>query len=344
MVIKRFSQFFGALTEEDIPVGLSEKYPIWKKNKTTLWYYPAPQKKFKEPIFLIYSIVNKAYILDLAPSISLIESFTNAGYDTYLIDFGIPGFEDRDTSIDDYVIKYIDKGYQRALRHAGTDEMTVIGFCLGGTIAAVFAAVTKEKIKNLILAVSPIDFSSFPMYDKWLTALRNGEIEMEEFTDAISMVPPDFIKYGTRMIAAPVSYSHYLALLHRVGDPKYREKWLRMNKWTLDHIPLPGKAFKQLMNDYIRDNKIVEGGLEINGEPVDFKNITCNLLVFSTKYDPLVPSTLCEPIMDVVGSEDKTFVLFEGGHASLVANKNMPYPMEEWLYNHCIEIDGADSH
>jgi len=339
MVLRRFSNFLGALSEDEIPVGLSEKYPIWKKNKATLWYYPSKQKKFKEPIFLIYSVVNKAYILDLAPSLSLIESFTNAGYDTYLIDFGIPGFEDRHTTIDDYITKYIEKAYKRAIRHAETDEMTVIGFCLGGTLATVFAAVTDQKIKNLILAVSPIDFSKFPVFDKWMEALRNGEVEIDDFIDTIGMVPPDFIKYGTRLIVAPVSYSHYLALLKRSNDPKYREKWLRMNKWTLDHISLPGKAFNQLMNDYVRDNKIIEGGLEINGVPVDFNNITCDLLVFSTKYDPLVPSELCEPIMDLVGSEDKTFILFEGGHASLVANKTMPFPMEEWLFNHCTPVD-----
>ncbi|WP_445492359.1 alpha/beta fold hydrolase [Niallia sp. 03133] len=330
----KLHSFIEVLSSPDPEVGLSEKYPLWKKNKATLWYYPAKNKRFKEPIFLIYSLVNKAYILDLAPSISLIETFTNAGYDTYLIDFGVPGFEDRHITIDDYIIKYIQQSYRRAIRHAGTDEMTVIGFCLGGTLAAVFAAVTPYNIKNLILAVSPIDFSTFPVYDLWLDALRNGDIEMDELIDKIGIVPPSAIKYGTRLIVSPVSYAHYLALLSRSTDPIYREKWTRMNKWTLDHIGLSGEAFKQLKNDYIRDNKIVEGGLTINSQPVDFKKIHSNLLVFSTKSDPLVPSSLCEPIMDLVGSKDKTFTLFEGGHAALVAKETMPYPMEEWLRNH----------
>ncbi|PKG23628.1 alpha/beta fold hydrolase [Niallia nealsonii] len=318
----------------DPEVGLSEKYPIWKKNKATLWYYPSPNRRYKEPIFLIYSLVNKAYILDLAPSISLIEAFTQAGYDTYLIDFGIPGFEDRNITIDDYLTKYIEKGYKRAIRHAGTDEMTVIGFCLGGTLATIFAAITKQKMKNLILAVSPIDFSTFPVYGNWLEALRNGDIYIDDLVDKMGMIPPSSIKYGTRLLVSPVAYSHYLALLNQANNPSYREKWTRMNKWTIDHIPLSKESFKQIMNDLIRDNKIVEGGLVIDNQPVDFQNIHCNLLVFSTKSDPLVPSSLCEPIMDLVASKDKTFTLFEGGHASLVAKGTMPYPMEEWLINH----------
>jgi len=339
MAANKLSSFVETLSYSlDPEVGLSEKYLIWKKNKATLWYYPSPNKQYKEPIFLIYSLVNKAYILDLAPSMSLIESFTKAGYDTYLIDFGIPGFEDRNLTIDDYLTKYLEKGYSRAIRHASTDEMTVIGFCLGGTLAAIFAATTKQNIKNLILAVSPIDFSTFPVFDNWLEALRNGDIHINDLVDKMGMIPPSSIKYGTRLLVSPVAYSHYLALLSQADNPHYREKWTRMNKWTIDHIPLSKEAFKQIMNDLVRDNKIVEGGLMINNQLVDFQNVRCNLLVFSTKSDPLVPSSLCEPIMDLVASKDKTFTLFEGGHASLVTKGDMPYPMEEWLLQHTTPI------
>jgi polyhydroxyalkanoate synthase len=42
--------------------------------------------------------------------------------------------------------------------------------------------------------------------------------------------------------------------------------------------------------------------------------------------------------MDLVSSEDKSFVLFEGGHASLVAKGHLPEPMEEWLVKHSNSI------
>ncbi|KAB7666473.1 alpha/beta fold hydrolase [Bacillus sp. B1-b2] len=333
MTNNRITSFIQALTVDPV-VGTSERYAIWKKNKATLWYYPTKEKKYKEPIYLVYSIVNKPYILDLGPSMSLIEAFNKAGYDTYLIDFGIPGYEDRFMTMDDYIVKYIHEGFKRAIRHAGEDLFTVIGFCLGGTLATIFAALDNRYIKNLILAVSPIDFSAFPDYDKWLTALQNQEIQLDEMIDKMGVIPPESIKYGTRLIVAPVSFSHYLALLNRANNEQYIDKWTRMNKWTLDHIPVAGAALKQIMNDLIRDNKIVEGGLTVYDKPIDFKDIKSNLLVFSTMYDPLVPSALCEPIMDLVSSEDKLFVLFEGGHAALVAKEHMPEPMEKWLLEH----------
>ncbi|MGP7816304.1 alpha/beta fold hydrolase [Niallia sp. 01092] len=318
----------------DYDAGPTTRHAVWKKNKATLWYYPAPTKRYKEPVYLVYSLANKPYILDLGPSISFIQALTNAGYDAYLIDFGIPAFEDRFISIDDYIVKYIDKGYQRALRHAGVDEMNIIGFCLGGTLAAIHAAFTKEKIKNLILAVTPIDFHSFPDYDKWLLALRNGEVDINELTDRIGIVPATFIKYGTKMIVAPITFSHYLSLLKLPPDPKHLYKWTRMNEWTNDHIPFTGEAGKKIMNDFIRDNKVLKGGLTINGEIIDFKNITCNFLGFATKNDPLVPSNLCEPIVDLISSEDKTFKLLEAGHISLVTKEKLMDFMDLWLEEH----------
>ncbi|MED3791893.1 alpha/beta fold hydrolase [Niallia alba] len=337
MAKKNLANFIHTLSYDPV-VGQSERYAIWKKNKATLWYYPAKRRKYKESIYLIYSIVNKPYILDLGPSMSLIEAFNTAGYDVYLIDFGIPAYEDRHLTIDDYITKYIQQGFKRAIRHAGTDSFTVIGFCLGGTLATIFAALDNHHIKNLILAVSPIDFSAFPDYNNWLMALRENELQIDELIDKMGIIPPESVKYGTRLLVAPLSFSHYLALLNRSGEKNYTEKWARMNKWTLDHIPVAGETFKQIMNDFVRDNKMVEGGLTINGEEIDFSNIQSNLLVFSTKNDPLVPSSLCEPIMNLVSSKDKSFVLFEGGHAGLVAKSHMPEPMESWLRAHSTSI------
>ncbi|MFT8320071.1 MAG: alpha/beta fold hydrolase [Bacillus sp. (in: firmicutes)] len=322
------------ITSTNYPIGSSSRYAVWKKNKATLWYYPAQIKRYKEPVFLIYSLVNKPSILDLGPSFSLIEALSNAGYDAYLIDFGIPGFEDRSITIDNYITKYIQKGYQRALRHAKVDEMTIIGFCLGGTLAAIYAALAQERIKNLILAVTPIDFSAFPDYDKWLDALRNDGININELIDRIGIVPPLSIKYGTKMLVAPIAFSHYLSLLKHPTDTRYRNKWTRMNEWTNDHIPLSGEAFKKIMNDFVRDNKLLTGELTINDELIKLTNITSNLLVFSTKNDPLVPSSLCDPIINLVSSKDKTYAILEAGHISLVTKGILPEVMDHWLHNH----------
>lgn len=52
----------------------------------------------------------------MAPGNSTIENFTRNGFDVYLLDFGIPGYEDKDITASDYEVDYIQRGVQKALR------------------------------------------------------------------------------------------------------------------------------------------------------------------------------------------------------------------------------------
>ncbi|AST93075.1 hydroxyalkanoic acid synthase [Sutcliffiella cohnii] len=312
--------------------GPTARKAIWKKNKATLWYYPSAQKTYKEPLFLIYSLVNQPFILDLYPGASMIESFVQNGYDVYLLDFGIPGYEDSHITIDHYIVDYIQKGVQRTLRHAKADEITLIGYCLGGVFATLYAAIATESIKNLILVVTPIDFSELPSFNRWLTALRDENISFDHLFDAYGVLPAPLIEAGIRSITVPVYYTQYLALLQNSNNKEYVERWKRFNDWTKGHIPFVGQALKQFVNDYVRDNKLVNGEIKIKGKNVLLKNIDMNLLVVAAKNDELVPPSLSEPIMNLVSSNDKQFQLVDGGHTTMTAKKGaLPNYLQNWL-------------
>ncbi|MDX5474964.1 MAG: alpha/beta fold hydrolase [Bacillaceae bacterium] len=322
--------FFG-MQQESIG-GPTKRNAIWKKNKATLWYYKSPKKQYSEPLFLIYSLVNQPFILDLYPGNSMIESFVNNGYDVYLLDFGIPGYEDKDITVDNYIIDYIQNAVRRCIKHANAKAVTIIGYCLGGTFAAVYAAIADEPIRNLILDVTPIDFSDLNQYDQLMSDFRNGDLQVDEIIDAYGVIPAFLMKAGVRMITSPVYYSRYLALLKKYEDEQYVQKWHRFNDWAEGHIPFAGAALKQLINDYVRENKLVNGKIKINGHPVHLENITANLLVISAKDDKLVPQSQTYPIMNLVSSRDKTYKLVSGGHTSMgFKNGGLPEPLDEWL-------------
>ena len=66
-------------------------------------------------------------------------------------------------------------------------------------------------------------------------------------------------------------------------------------------------------------NYFAQGGNElvIGGKEVKMENIKCPLLVVCAKYDHLVPPSSTEPILDLVGSEDKDFHMFDVGHVGI---------------------------
>ncbi|MBS4171714.1 alpha/beta fold hydrolase [Bacillus sp. FJAT-49736] len=328
----RWKGFFSHWTDNEVMQQHTPREAIWKKNKATLWYYPASQKKYKKPLFLIYSLVNQPFILDLLPNESVIQSFVKSGFDVYLLDFGIPGNEDSDITVDHYIVDYIQRGVNRALHHSNAEKISIVGYCLGGTLATVYTAISNEPVENLILMVAPIDFQHFPSYDQWLEALREGYINVDDFIDAYGIVPAEFVKFGVRLLTSPVYLSHYLSLLNRSDDPNYVLRWRLFNKWTIEHIPFAGAAMKQLINDFVKENKLIKGGLIIRGQKVHLSDIKANLLVVSSNLDHLVPKEQSMPIIDLVSSQDKTYKLLQGGHTHLIAKGNkLPDYLEEWL-------------
>ncbi|SDH60888.1 polyhydroxyalkanoate synthase [Alteribacillus persepolensis] len=319
------------LSQGSPQVGKSPKQAVWKKNKAALWYYQAKQKKYETPLFLVYSLVNRAFILDLAPGMSTVEAFTNAGFDVYLLDFGEPGYEDKDITVDDYVYDYIQTGVKKALHHSKAKDITIIGYCLGGTLAAMYAAVADEPIKNIVLMVAPMDFDYVPVFDQWVQALREGSVSYEEWIDMYGVIPAKLMEKGMRIASYPVYFSHYFSLLERVNDPSYVHKWRRFNYWTESHVPFAGAALKQLIQELVQENSLIRGSLRLRGKKAVLSNITANILVVSTTLDTLVPKAMSQSVVELVSSKDKTFKLAEGGHATLAARSRLPSFLADWL-------------
>lgn len=328
---QRWRGFFSVWSKDVPESAQTPRLAIWKKNKTTLWYYPAVEKRYNTPIYLIYSLVNQPYILDLYPGSSLIEAFVNEGFDVYLIDFGIPGYEDKDLTMDNYIVDYIEKGAQKVMKHSKATEMTIMGFCLGGTLAAIYTSIATIPIKNLILDVAPIDFSNWPMFDQWVKAIKKDNLDFDSVIDSLGIIPSKLMEAGVRTITSPIYVSPYLSLLSKADKHESVKKWRVFNKWTKGHIPLPGGVLKQLVNDFLKDNKLVKGTLVINDKKINLRTIDANLLVLSSNFDRLVPRETTEEIIHLVSSSDKKFHLVQGGHTIMPKDGNLPDFLQDWL-------------
>lgn len=336
----RWKQIYRIISEPKPEIEHTPRELVWKKNKTTLWYHPAKEKKYQIPLFFVYSLLNKPYILDIGKGSSVIGGLTELGYDVYLLDWGSPGYEDKHITLDNYIIDYLEVAVKRALRHSKAEEISMVGYCLGGTLAAIFTSITSLPIKNLMLATVPIDFSIGIVPIKWLEGLQNGLLSFDRFADVYGVIPSEFMYLMFRGLS-PIYVSPYINLFTRANDPSYVEKWRRMDMWTKDTVSFAGDAFKQLFNDLYRDNKLLKGELVIGGKKVDLKNIDCSLFVLSTSRDTLVLEPQSLPVMDMVSSKDKTYQVVDAGHVSLALTGMFSVYADQWLSQRSKEVEGA---
>ncbi|MCZ2258310.1 class III poly(R)-hydroxyalkanoic acid synthase subunit PhaC [Sporosarcina sp. G11-34] len=332
----RIKRMAAVLTTEAEPqVGQTPKEVIWTKNKTKLYRYQTAVKKTnKVPILMIYALINKPYILDLTPGNSLIEHLTNQGHDVYLLDWGTPGYEDRHMKLDDYIMDYMPRAVKKVLQTSNAKEITLFGYCMGGTMTSIFAALNPHlPIRNLVFMTSPVDFSDTGLYGNFLD---KRHFNLNKLVDTLGNVPYDLIDTGNKLLN-PIAniYGPYVSLADRADNEEFVENWKLMQKWLNDGIPFPGEAYRQWIGEFYQDNKLINDELFIRGHKVELSKITANLLNIAGSRDNIASPQQVEPLNDKVSSINKTFHLLETGHVSVVVGRkaiNETYPLiDTWL-------------
>jgi len=176
-----------------VATGQMPKEVTWTKNKATLYrYVPLAETRFRVPVLLVYALIDRPFILDLIPGNSFVEYLIKQGFDVYLLDWGVPGDEDRALSFDYYVLDYLAEAVRQVLQTSHAEAVTLFGACIGGLLSAMYAALFPgPHLRNLILYATPIDCSPENLGSfRWITA---PGIHPEWLTALFGNVPPEFV-------------------------------------------------------------------------------------------------------------------------------------------------------
>lgn len=321
--------------EPDPQVGQSPKEVIWTKNKSKLYRYVSNHNETKKvPILLIYALINKPFILDLTPGNSLVEYLVAQGHDVYLLDWGTFGPEDRVLKFDDFVLDYIAKAVKKVLRVSGADEISLLGYCMGGTLTSIYAALHPQvPIRNIIFLTSPFDFSDTGLYGP---LLDERYFNLDKAVDTYGNIPPEMIDFGNKMLKPLTNFTGpYVALLDRSDNEKFVQSWKLVQRWVGDGIPFPGEAYRQWIRDFYQQNKLVKGELQIRGQQVNLENIKANVLNISGQRDHIALPSQVEALHQHISSTDAQYVCIPTGHMSIVYGPTaikQTYPtIGDWL-------------
>ncbi|MFN2243114.1 MAG: alpha/beta fold hydrolase [Anaerolineae bacterium] len=323
----------------EAPVGLTPKEVIWTLNKAKLYRYKPtrpPEARHPIPLLLVYALINKPFIFDLVPGRSFIEYMVDQGFDMYLLDWGAPGPEDWGISFDDYVTEYLTRAVRKVLRTSGVAEISMLGYCLGATLAVIYAGLYPDApLRNLILLTAPLDFSTSPdgSMAMWLEEER---LDVDRVLSAFGNVPGELIRLWAKLLKPAENFvGAYVNVWKSLDDEQAVRGWQAINRWVEDVIPFAGAAFRQFVVEYVRGNELIQGQHEVQGRQVDPANIRAALLNIVAQYDHLVAPSQASSIMGLVSSEDKELRIIPSTHVGIMASSRARYKLwpelVEWL-------------
>lgn len=314
--------------------GATPSQVVYEDGRVRLLRYTNGQPTFKPPLLFVFALVNRPYILDLKPGKSVIEHFVRGGFDTYLIDWGIPSDADKHLTLDDHINGYMRNAVNYLREQTGVDRVNLLGYCMGGTMSAMFAALHPQLVRNLILMAAGIDFGN---RDGLLQLWTSEEyFDVDQFVDTLGNVPPQFLQSAFLMLK-PIQnlIEKPISLWERLDDDKFVEEFFTMEGWLQDNIPVPGEVFREFVKYLYQQNRLVAGTMPVGQHTVNLKNITCPILNIMARRDDLVPCSQSQPFNDLVGSTDRKTLQLDAGHIGLAvgsrAQKELWPSAVHWL-------------
>lgn len=323
-----------AVAEWTGALGTTPKDVVLAHGTMKLFHYrPLTDDVYRVPVLIVASLVNRSYILDLAPGQSLIEFLLRQGFDVYLIDWGVPRREHRDTRLEDYVLDFIPRCVERVQEDSGEPDVSLLGYCVGGLLAVLYAALHPQApVKNLVCFATPVNSDGLVSLKTWMS---ESAFDAEAMVRLHGNVPADFIQDTLRMLRPFGKPAGQLALLDKVDDEDFVTSNLRFSKWESDNVPFVGGAFKQMVEDFLRGNKLLKGTWRVGGNRIDPKKIQAPFLHLVAQSDHITPYESSRDLVKMVGSKDKQEIVLKGGHVGLVAGrgaiKQMWPALEQWL-------------
>ncbi len=333
--VQRFKKSIENTREWQVKVGQTPHEVVYQEDKVRLLHYKATTEKvYPVPLLIVYSLINRSYILDLKPGKSIVEKLIGAGFNVYLIDWGVPGPSDQFLTLDDYINRYMYHIVNYVKDHSNVSQISMMGYCMGGTMAAMYAALYPEMIKNLILMAAPLDFSD---KDGLLYLWADKEyFNVEKLVDAMGNIPPWFLQSAFTM-TKPIqnTVDKYVKFFEKIEDKQFVDDFLTLEYWLNDNVPLCGQVYKQFVEDCFHDNLLIQNKMWLDSHLVDLTHITCPTLSIVAEQDHLVPPPSSLPINDVISSKDVDVMQFPSGHIGLSvsgrAMKNLWPKVSEWL-------------
>ncbi len=305
------------------PIAQTPKQLVWALNKARLYRYVpvVPQeKRHPVPLLLVFALMNRPHILDLRPGHSFVEFMVSQGYDVFLLDWGIPGPEDKNLKFDDYTMEYMPRAIRKMKSVTGAKEFSLLGWCIGAILTTIYASLRPDDgLRNLLLLTAPLDFANRDniTFARWTD---ERYFNVDKVLAAYGNMPGEMIDYGAKALKPVENYIvNYLKLWDNLDNPQVVEAWHSMNTWVTDNIPLAGGAFRQLIVDLYRNNRLMKGELMIAGQRVDLSHLRANLLTVIAQGDHITPPCQSESLLSKISSSDKEVYRVPGGHIGIMA-------------------------
>ena len=282
-------------------------------------YAPQTPTVRQIPLLMVPPVINKYYVMDIAPGRSMIEYFVAQGQQVFAISWRNPQARHRDWGFDGYggaIVEALDA----VCAIAGTDSAHVFATCSGGILAAMVAAHLADigegdKIAGLTLGVTVLDqdragFAAAAMSERSAQAAirssaRKGYLDGRDMAEMFAWLrPTDLVwRYWVNNYVQGRTPAPFDVLF-----------------WNADTTRMTAALHRDMVLMGLHNSLTTPGAVSMLGSPVDLGTITTDAYVIGGVADHICPWQATYRSARLLGSKDTTYVLSTSGHIAALVN------------------------
>lgn len=281
-----------------VEIAATPKDLLWRNGKVTLWRYRplGPRIEGLPPIVICHGLIGRQTMTDLRPDRSMVRNLLAAGADLLVVDWGNADSTDQTRGMDHYVGEMLPQIVAHAREATGAAEVVLFGICQGGTMVACHAALKPEGLAGLITAVAPFDFHAdvhdadpaHGLLHLWTRSLEPKDIDaLIGMEGNLSGELMGLVFHQLNPVRTLARYA--IEMIEPSADPGALTTFIAMENWLADRPDLPGALARDWLVGLYRENRLANGALVVQGQPVDLGALRLPVLNVFATADHIIP-------------------------------------------------------
>ena len=255
---------------------------VWKRGGCKLLDF-GPEEGW--PVLAIPSLINRAYIFDLAPNASLLEFLSANGVRPFLLDWGVGIASQEPRSLEGVILERIKPALSHIHREAQRRPL-VMGYCMGGTLATAITCLLSKQVAGLALLATPWDFHQTDGVMK-VTA-SNFEV-VASLASLIGDTPVDALQTLFTQIdplAVPKKFSKFAKCSQESAAAR---RFVAIEDWLNDGVCLDAGITQECLQNWYVHNKPARGVWTVGGTRIRPDQLDLPVWMAIPEKDRLVP-------------------------------------------------------
>ena len=293
------------------------------------------------PLLLVPPLMLTAEIYDIAPEGSAVSFLANGGIDPWVVDFGAPEREEGGLSrnLADHVTAVSDAVDR--VRGATGRDVHLGGYSQGGMFCYQTAAYRRSReLASIVTFGSPVDLRrGLPagISESIVTGLGGGLEWLASLFAAAGGVPAWLSRTGFRLMSPSKEIQQQLEFLFRLYDREALQRREGQRRFLAGEgwVAFPGPALQDFIGEFVVHNRLLSGGLVIDGRPVTLADIECPVLAFVGEVDEIARPATVRSIAEAAPRAEVFEMAMPVGHFGLVVGSksmSISWPtVLEWI-------------